>query len=208
MRVALTVDPAGLGVDPAVADAIRCAGAALERAGYAVEEIEPPDVDAAAELMWRIAMTEIRHATEPVIRKHGDPGMNRALDVYLAATPEVDLAGYMRDLAQRRKHLRDWLQFLERYPLVVGPVSSEPPLPVGFDTDAAADGERLRRIQRLLITVNLLGLPAAAVPTGLSNGIPLGVQIIASRYREDLCLDAAETIEAQCGLDTPIDLQW
>jgi len=208
MRVALTVDPAGLGVDPAVADAIRCAGAALERAGYAVEEIEPPDVDAASELMWRIAMTEIRHATEPVIRKHGDPGMNRALDVYLAATPEVDLAGYMRDLAQRRKHLRDWLQFLERYPLVVGPVSSEPPLPVGFDTDAAADGERLRRIQRLLITVNLLGLPAAAVPTGLSNGIPLGVQIIASRYREDLCLDAAETIEAQCGLDTPIDLQW
>jgi amidase len=48
----------------------------------------------------------------------------------------------------------------------------------------------------------------AAVPTGLSNGIPLGVQVIASRYREDLCLDAAETIEAQCGLDTPIDLQW
>jgi Asp-tRNA(Asn)/Glu-tRNA(Gln) amidotransferase A subunit family amidase len=48
----------------------------------------------------------------------------------------------------------------------------------------------------------------AAVPTGPSNGIPLGVQIIGSRYREDLCLDAAETIEAQCGLDTPIDLQW
>jgi len=208
IRVALTVDPAGLGVDPAVADAVRRAGAALERAGYAVEEVEPPDVNAAAQLMWRIAMTEIRHVTEPIIRKHGDRGMNRALDVYLAATPEVDLAGYMRDLAQRRKHLRDWLQFLEHYPLVVGPVSTEPPLPVGFDIDPAADGERLRRVQRLLITVNLLGLPAAAVPTGLSNGIPLGVQIIASRYREDLCLDAAETIEAQCGLDTPIDLQW
>ena len=74
--------------------------------------------------------------------------------------------------------------------------------------DLIAETDSLRRIQRLLITVNLLGLPAAAVPTGLSNGIPLGVQIITSRYREDLCLDAAEAIEAQCGLDTPIDLRW
>jgi len=197
-----------VGVDPSVADAVRRAGTALERAGCAVEEVEPPDVEAAAQLMWRIVMTEIRHMTEPTIRKLGDAGMNRALDVYLAATPEVDLSGYIKDLAQRRKHLRDWLQFLERYPLVVGPVSTEPPLPVGFDTDASADGKQLRRIQRLMITVNLLGLPAAAVPTGLANGVPLGVQIIGSRYREDVCLDAAEAIEAQCGLDTPIDLRW
>ena len=202
------MDPARAGVDPSVADAVRRAGTALERAGYAVEEVEPPDVEAAAQLMWRIVMTEMRHMTEPTIRRFGDSGMNRALDVYLATTSEVDLSGYIKDLAQRRKHLRDWLQFLERYPLVVGPISTEPPLPVGFDTDASADGERLHRIQRLMIAVNLLGLPAAGVPTGLANGVPLGVQIIGSRYREDLCLDAAEAIEAQCGLDTPIDLRW
>jgi len=59
-----------------------------------------------------------------------------------------------------------------------------------------------------MIAVNLLGLPAAAVRAGLANGVPLGIQIIGSRYREDLCLDAAEAIEAQCGLDTPIDLKW
>jgi len=66
--------------------------------------------------------------------------MKLARDVYLAAMPDVDLTGYIKDLAQRRKHLREWLQLLERYPLVVGPVSSEPPLPVGFDTDASAEG--------------------------------------------------------------------
>lgn len=53
--------------------------------------------------------------------------------------------------------------------------------------------------------MNLLGLPAASVPTGLWSGLPLGVQVIGSRYREDLCLDAAEAIEAQRGLSTPID---
>jgi amidase len=61
------------------------------------------------------------------------------------------------------------------------------------------------RAQRLLVAVNLLGLPAVAVPVGHTAGIPLGVQVIGSRYREDLCLDAAEVIEARHGLPTPID---
>ena len=56
--------------------------------------------------------------------------------------------------------------------------------------------------------VNLLGLPAVAVPSGLAGGLPLGVQIIGARYREDLCLDAAEVIEARHGLPTPIEIGW
>jgi amidase len=48
-------------------------------------------------------------------------------------------------------------------------------------------------------------LPAVSVPTGVWGGLPLGVQVIGGRYREDLCLDAAEVIEAQRGLPTPID---
>jgi amidase len=59
--------------------------------------------------------------------------------------------------------------------------------------------------QRLLVAVNLLGLPAASLPTGLWSGVPLEVQVIGSRYREDLCLEAAEVIEAQRGLPTPVD---
>jgi amidase len=178
------------------------------QAGYEVQEVEPPSVEGVSELCWRLVWTETRCVLAPMIRKLGDAQANRALDVYLASAPETDLAGYIRDIAQRAKHLRDWMAFLEHYPLVVGPVSTEPPLPVGFDINDSADGEKLRRIQRLLITVNLLGLPAAAVPTGVSCGAPIGVQIIGSRYREDMCLDAAEAIESQCGLNTPIDVQW
>jgi amidase len=47
--------------------------------------------------------------------------------------------------------------------------------------------------------MNLLGLPAAVVPVGLAGGAPAGVQLVASRYREDLCLDAAAAIEARTG---------
>ena len=45
-------------------------------------------------------------------------------------------------------------------------------------------------------------LPAAAVPTGLYDGIPMGVQIIGPRLREDLCLDAAESVERGTGILT------
>ena len=53
--------------------------------------------------------------------------------------------------------------------------------------------------------VNLLGLPAVAVPTGVIGGLPQGVQLIGDRFREDLCLDAAEAIERALGTLTPID---
>jgi len=205
IKVALTVDPAGLGVEPAVAQAVRQAGDALARAGYAVEAVEPPSIEAIAELWWALAWSESRHVMQPVMRKLGGKDVNRALDVVLSNTPDLDLVGYMKGLAARAKHVRDWLLFLERYPLVVGPVSTEPPFPVGFDTDDQADPRRLLRAQRLLTAVNLLGLPSAAVPVGKFGAVPLGVQVIGSRYREDLCLDAAEAIEAQCGLPTPID---
>ena len=55
------------------------------------------------------------------------------------------------------------------------------------------------------MTVNLLGLPALAVPTGVANGLPQGVQVIGDRYREDLCLRAGRVIEAACPVNTPID---
>jgi amidase len=205
IRVALTVDPAGLGVHPEVAAAVRRAGAALAEAGYAVEEFEPPDVAGVARCWTAIVMNETRHVTQPVLREHGGVDLNRSLDFFLAATPDVDLAGYMKALATRSKHVRDWMLFLERHPLVVGPVSTEPPFEVGFDTATAARAGQVFTAQRLLVAVNLLGLPAVAVPAGAAGGLPLGVQVIGSRYREDLCLEAAEVIEARHGLATPID---
>jgi amidase len=50
-----------------------------------------------------------------------------------------------------------------------------------------------------------LGFPSISVPTGVEDGLPIGVQLMAARFREDLLLDAAEAIERGFGMDTPID---
>jgi len=205
IRVALVVDPARLGVHMEVARAVRAAGTALAGAGYAVEEVDPPAVDAVVATWAAIVINEMRHITLPYIRQHGGVDVNRCIDLTLEQVPDVGLEAYMRALALRARHVRDWMLFLERYPLVVGPVSTEPPFAVGFDIESSEATARVLTAQRLLVAVNLLGLPAVAVPTGLADDVPVGVQVIGSRYREDLCLDAAEVIEAQHGLETPID---
>ena len=205
IRVALAVDPAKQGVHADVAAAVRTAGAALSEAGYAVEEADPPDVMGVLDCWTALIDTEIRHVMLPYILKHGDADVIRCTQLMLESGPDLGLDDYLKTLARRTTHLRDWLLFFERYPLVVGPVSAEPPFTVGFDVESLERTREVLRAQRLLVAVNLLGLPAVSVPTGLWGGLPLGVQVIGSRYREDLCFDAAEVIEAQRGLPTPID---
>ncbi len=58
---------------------------------------------------------------------------------------------------------------------------------------------------RFVLPANVLGLPAACVPTGVANGLPTGAQIIGTLFREDTCLDAAEVVERAVGVLTPID---
>jgi amidase len=58
---------------------------------------------------------------------------------------------------------------------------------------------------RMAMAVNALGLPAVALPVGIADGLPQSVQVIGPRYREDLCLDAAEAMEERLGIITPMD---
>jgi amidase len=57
----------------------------------------------------------------------------------------------------------------------------------------------------MIVVANFLGLPSVAVPVGEAGDLPQGVQVIGPRFREDLCLAAAETIEDRLGSITPID---
>ena len=88
---------------------------------------------------------------------------------------------------------------------IVTPISNEPAFPVDLDLVDADTTRRIMRAQIMQLAVPVLGLPAVSVPTGVADGLPMGVQIAASRFREDLCLEAAAAIEARAPMATPID---
>ncbi len=200
LRVAVTKTPAGIPCDPAVAAAVDLAADHLARAGYAVEITDPPLVAEIAACWRAILTTDVRLGMEAAIREHGSADLNAVCDGYLGGHEECDLAGYGAALTERITLQRAWTQFLEDYPLVLAPVSQVPPYAQGEDLKGP---ERVRQMldeQSMLYAVNLLGLPASSVPTGLHEGVPMGVQIISQRFREDLCLDAAQAIETAVGV--------
>ena len=200
IKVALTKSPAGIACHPTVSDAIDKAGQILAAAGYEVEMVDPPLVAEIAQAWGNLLMTDTRVMNETVMRELGSENFARVLDGYLAASNTRDLEGYVREIADRTRLLRAWSVFMEEYPLVVAPVSQTPPFPQGEDLKGNDRIHQMLDEQSMLYAVNLLGLPAAAVPTGLADGIPTGVQIIGRRFREDTCLDAAQVIENSVGV--------
>jgi len=89
--------------------------------------------------------------------------------------------------------------------VLVIPVSAELPFPDGLDLRGAESFQRVWDSQFLMRATPALGLPILAVSTGLVGHSPVGVQIVASRYREDLCLRAGEAIQARGTPPAPID---
>ena len=127
------------------------------------------------------------------------------IDHVLSIEPDLDVDGYRGALIGRQGVARAWSRFQTERPLVLGPVSTRPPFPVGRDMESEEGAAEVTASMRLTVAVNLLGLPAAAVPVGVSDGLPQGVQLIGPRYREDLCLDAAQANDDRVPAITPID---
>lgn len=205
LRVAMSVNCAGAPADPAVVAAVRQAGAWLADAGYVVEEVEPPDMAEAQRLWNLIANDEARRFIWPAIEQFGDDRVRRAFGWMLDASPELDHSAHLQAFARRSTLIRAWQLFLTRYPLVLGPLSGEPPFAWGRDIDSADSMARVLRAQESQFALPLLGLPGVSVPTGMAGAVPMGVQLTAPRFREDLLFDAAEVIEARCPAMTPID---
>ena len=210
-RVAIVTEASDLGgvnLHPHVAAAIRQAAAWLADAGYEIVGDRTPGFTRAKELWFEMQMPEFRHYMLPLIEKEGDQGIRSAVRYMLENFPETDVLAYMRALSERARLVRDWSLFLDRVPLVLAPIASEPVYAHGFDVESGARTAALWRECATMMAVPVLGLPAMAVPIGLADGLPMGVQLIAARFREDVCLEGAEAIEARAGAITPIDPVW
>jgi amidase len=85
------------------------------------------------------------------------------------------------------------------------PVSGELPFEDQLDLKDDASFARVWRAQMPQVGLPFMGLPGLTVTTGLVGRVPVGVQVVAGRYREDLCLLAGEAIEAGGTPASPVD---
>lgn len=200
IRVAVVGGSDEYPVHPDTQAAVDKAAAQLSDAGYHVEAATPPDMPEISESARRVTYGDAMLGAYEQIEKFGSENINKVFGDGSAIFPPFKPDELLHAMSRRTALLRRWTVFLDKYPLVLTPFLRRP----GYDWDADTRGQNGVRdlIDNLFYCniVNFLGLPASIAPAGFHDDLPISVQLIGRRFREDVCLDAAEIIERAQGV--------
>ncbi len=187
-------------VEAALLDAAR----RLEAAGWTVEAVEDtPPMHEATELNMHLWLGDGFAGMAARAAEEGDPAAIAILEYNRAGAEALAPDAIPQALVRRAGLVREWSVFLDRYSVL--PVSAELPFADDLDQQGPAAMARVWAAQLTQTALPLLGLPGLSVATGMAGDAPVGVQLIAGRYREDLLLLAGEAIEAGGVPAAPVD---
>ena len=205
IRVAVVTAPPGGTCDPTVSATVRRAADALANAGYEVVDACPPRYEEVAATWARLLMGDFASVLDQLMPLMGEGGKTFLATANAAVAPLTSTTDMSQLLALRHSLGRAWSQFMAEHPL--GLTWTQIPFEQGFDAATAQGAAATVEMIRPVVAANLLGLPSACVPAGrdTATGMPIGVLLTGQRLREDLCLDAAEVIEAGEGMVAPVD---
>jgi amidase len=196
-RAVLCLRPDGMETAPEVVGTLQDAARRLESAGWTVEETNAvPPMREAAEVQIAMWLGDGYEGMVAAADREGDAGASNLLSRLAGVAKGIDMDAYSRILTRRLTLARLWQQFLERTPVVLMPVSAELPFPDDLDLQGEAGFWRVYAAQMTQIALPALGLPGLSVAMGKIGRSPVGVQVVAARFREDLCLAAGAAIEA------------
>jgi len=205
-RAVLCIAPDGLEAVPEVKAALSDAAKRLARAGWTVDEItKTPPLQEAAELNVNLWIGDGYAGQLAAAEKEGDLGALTCLRGHAEVGRGLDAAKLSWTLARRAALTHEWQMFLHKNPVLLMPVSGELPFPDQFDLQGDEAWHRVWRAQLPMIGIPLMGLPGLVVSTGVVGQVPVGVQLVAARFREELLLTAGEAIEAGGVPPAPID---
>ena len=123
--------------------------------------------------------------------------LNRLVDAYANRYRQLDLPAFLTALQRRYQIQRAWAQMFDRVDVLLLPTSLGRPFENDLDFTSPDRIPEIIDMQMPLFVANLLGLPAASLPTHLADGLPVGVQMVGPMHDDWFLLDVAETLEKE-----------
>ena len=202
-RAAIVTDIPGVELPESTRDALLQAATALEEMGWETVEIQPPELAHVHEV-W---MHHLSADFKPLLGDMSAVMTDAPLEFLRLLCERNDPAavGLANIHAERNRLSRLWSEFFTANPIMVGPTWTGPQFEHDADINGVVGLELAIDLLRFISPANVLGLPSAAIPIGVTDGLPTGVQVYADRWRDDLALSGAEAIEAVVGQICPID---
>ncbi len=197
LRIAYFTDNGVLAADADTRTTVEAAARSLDRVVRSVEERRPPSIDRSYELEMEMLGIDGGDALREFATGIGSVPTHPLLNGWLdKLTPyRTDLAGFARYWAKLDAFRTEMHGFLNGFDVLISPVSI---------SSAVAHGMSIRDDVfpgfSYTMTHNLTGWPAGVVRCGTSgDGLPIGVQIAAAPWREDIVLTVAEYLESALG---------
>ncbi|MER6212353.1 amidase [Streptomyces sp. NPDC001073] len=195
LRIAYSPSLGGqVAVRPAVAAAVRRGVERLAALGGYVEETDPDFTDPVDPFhtLWFSGAARVTQKLSPQQRELLDPGLREicatgggfsALDYLAAVDARMELG--------RRMGL-----FHERYDLLVTPTLPITAFEAGVEVPKGSGHRRWTGWTPFTYPFNLTQQPAVTVPVGNDgDGLPIGMQIVGARHRDELVLRAAHALD-------------
>ena len=196
LRIAYASDIAGIGVDAEIdticqraAESLRSAGAAVEQVAFDVSDGRDPYQT------WRGAwMVGQQFARMSLLEQFGD-NLKSNIKAGLNVTA-LDLA---KAEQTRQRVFHRFRELFDSYDLLITPAAPVRPYPVAMNFPHVINGRAFENYVDWIspaFLVTLVSLPAGSVPAGMtSDGLPVGLQIVATRFEEPKILSIVKIIQ-------------
>ncbi len=192
LRIAFFTDNGVMPPDAATEETVLRAAAALH-----ADAVRPPLVERSYDLEMRFLGPDGGDGLRDFAKAIGSFEAHPLFEGWLRKLEScrTSIAGFAQLWAELDQFRNEMFAFLRDYDAVVSPVAAFPAVPHGASTgDAVFPGFSYT------MTHNLTGWPAAVVRCGTSGeGLPIGVQIAAAPWREDIALAVALRLEEALG---------
>ena len=201
LRVAFSPDLGHVRNDPQVEAAVRAAAGVLADAGAHVEEVDPGFADPvdAFHTLWFTGAAKVMQPYGAGALEQVDPGLRRAVERGhgFGAADYLDAVAVRVDLGERMG------RFHRTYDLLLTPTLPITAFPKGADVPPGWHSTDWTSWTPYTYPFNLTQQPAASVPCGFVDGLPVGLQIVGPRHADALVLRAARAYERATGRVAP-----